>query len=282
MTPLALQELFERAGRTPGLVVVLTGAGVSAASGIPTFRGTEGYWTVGSEQYTPQEMATFRQFERHPDAVWGWYLYRRGICLAAAPNPAHQALVELERALADRFVLLTQNVDGLHLRAGNSAARTLQVHGNLHWMRCASECGGGLVPVPEAFASRPAGEPVRGAERPALTCPRCGAWMRPHVLWFDESYDEERYRFQSALRAAGGAAVLLVIGTSGATMLPMAAAESAARGGAAVVNVDPGENPFAHLARATGGVHVAGEAATEVPAIVRACMAAFRPGGERR
>jgi NAD-dependent deacetylase len=223
-------------------------------------------------------MATYDMFQRHPEAVWGWYLYRRGICLAADPNAAHMALVELEQALADRFVLLTQNVDGLHLRAGNSVERTLQVHGNLHCMRCARECGRGPVPVPVSLGARPAGEPLRHEEQSPLTCEHCGGWMRPHVLWFDESYDEERYRCQSALRAAAQAAMLVVIGTSGATTLPMAAAEIAARSGAALVNIDLGANPFAHLARATGGVHVAGEAATHVPAIVRTCIAAFAAG----
>ena len=273
----AVQKLCERAARGPGLVVALTGAGVSAASGIPTFRGQQGYWTVGSEHYTPQEMATFEMFQRHPEAVWGWYLYRRGVCLAAMPNAAHTALVELEQALGERFMLLTQNVDGLHLRAGNTVARTLQVHGNLHWMRCARECGRGPVPVPDTFDARPAGEPLQPGERPSLTCEPCGGWMRPHVLWFDETYDEGRYRFQSALRAAAQAAMLLVIGTSGATTLPMAAAELAAQSGAVLVNIDPGTNPFAPLARATGGVHLAGEAVTKVPAVVRTCITAFAP-----
>ena len=273
----AVQELCERAARRPGLVVALTGAGVSAASGIPTFRGQEGYWTVGSEHYTPQEMATFEMFQRHPEAVWGWYLYRRGVCLAAMPNAAHRALVELEQALGERFVLLTQNVDGLHLRAGNSDQRTLQVHGNIHWMRCARECGQGPLRLPASVTARPAGEPLRDAERPPFCCAHCGGWMRPHVLWFDETYDEERYRFQSALRAAAQAAMLLVIGTSGATTLPMAAAELAARSGAVILNVDPGANPFAPLARATGGMHIAGEAVTHVPAVVRTCITAFAP-----
>ena len=104
----ALHSLWSRAARAPGPVVVLTGAGVSAASGIPTFRGRDGYWTVGSTQYTPQEMATLDMFGRHPEVVWGWYLYRRGVCLQASPNVAHTALVELERALGDRELPLHQ------------------------------------------------------------------------------------------------------------------------------------------------------------------------------
>ena len=99
---------------------MLTGAGVSAESGIPTFRGREGYWTVGSTEYHPQEMATLQAFEAMPEEVWRWYLYRLGACREAQPNQAHRAIVRLEERLGDRFCLITQNVDGLHLRAGSS------------------------------------------------------------------------------------------------------------------------------------------------------------------
>src|SRR2546426_10737611 len=105
--------------RRPGHVIALTGAGVSAESGIPTFRGRDGYWTVGSRDYHPQELATHAAFARMPWDVWAWYLYRRGVCRAAAPNPAHHALVRL--AAHPRFALVTQNVDGLHRRAGSPA-----------------------------------------------------------------------------------------------------------------------------------------------------------------
>ncbi|HVV49677.1 MAG TPA: Sir2 family NAD-dependent protein deacetylase, partial [Polyangia bacterium] len=102
-----------------GPIVFLTGAGISAESGIPTFRGAEGYWRVGSRNYQPTEMAAAAAFARMPEEVWRWYLYRRGVCRAAAPNDAHRALVALERRLGARFLLVTQNVDGLHLRAGS-------------------------------------------------------------------------------------------------------------------------------------------------------------------
>jgi len=105
----------EAAGKH-GKVIGLTGAGVSAESGIPTFRGKEGYWTVGSRDYHPQELATHEAFTEMPWEVWAWYLYRRGVCRAAAPNAAHEAFVRLDKALGDRFALITQNVDGLHRR----------------------------------------------------------------------------------------------------------------------------------------------------------------------
>src|SRR5690606_10651146 len=111
-----------------GRILVLTGAGISAESGIPTFRGEEGYWRIGSRNYYPEELATRAAFSRMPDEIWGWYLYRRSVCRAASPNAGHLALAELERGLVernegDRFLLVTQNIDGLHLRAGNSLAR---------------------------------------------------------------------------------------------------------------------------------------------------------------
>src|SRR5258706_15326963 len=92
----------------PGNIIALTGAGISAESGIPTFRGKEGYWTIGAREYHPQELATFEAFEAMPWSVWAWYLYRRGVCRAAAPNAAHAALVRLDAALQDRFALITQ------------------------------------------------------------------------------------------------------------------------------------------------------------------------------
>src|SRR5689334_10636211 len=102
-----------------GSIVALTGAGVSAESGIPTFRGKQGYWTVGAREYHPQELATKAAFDAMPWQVWAWYLYRLGVCQRAEPNPGHHALTQLAHALPDRFSLITQNVDGLHRRAGS-------------------------------------------------------------------------------------------------------------------------------------------------------------------
>jgi NAD-dependent deacetylase len=248
--------------------VVLTGAGISAESGIPTFRGKEGYWTVGSRQYRPMELATQEAFSRLPDDVWGWYLYRRAVCRAAQPNTAHRALVDLEARLGDRFLLVTQNVDGLHLRAGSSAERTYQIHGNIDFMRCTRECTRALVPIPEALGT----EWEKGAspgprEKALLVCSKCGAPSRPHVLWFDEYYDEEWYRFQSSLRAADDAAVLVVIGTSGATNLPTQMCERAARQGAELIVVDLEATPFSELAERSRGTFVKATATEAVPAI---------------
>merc|ERR1719420_1730347 len=120
-------------------VVLLTGAGISAESGIPTFRGADGFWTIGSENYRPQEMATFEMFDKHPEELWKWYHMRWSICRNASPNPGHFAVAELEqfvRSAGGNFHLITQNIDGLHLDAGSSEATTYQVHGSMRKMRC--------------------------------------------------------------------------------------------------------------------------------------------------
>src|SRR5690349_7061367 len=119
----ACREALARDGR----VVALTGGGVSAESGIPTVRGKEGYWTIGSREYHPQELATHEAFLAMPWEVWAWYLYRRGVCRVAAPNAGHAALVRWDLALGERFALVTQNVDGLHARAGSTPARTYTI-----------------------------------------------------------------------------------------------------------------------------------------------------------
>jgi NAD-dependent deacetylase len=262
-----LAELLEEVRGARGRVVALTGAGISAESGIPTFRGADGYWVVGSRNYVPQEMATREMFDQAPDEVWRWYLYRFGVCKDARPNAGHEALVSLERALGDRFLLVTQNIDGLHRRAGSE--RVFCIHGDAAYVRCAADCGLGVVDLPPLGARGPA--PLTPAERAALTCPRCGGWLRPHVLWFDECYDEDNYRLDSTLRAATAAELLLVVGTSGATNLPMQIGQLVYRRGAAIVDVNPEENPFAELAaRAPRGFFARGSACARLPAIVAA------------
>lgn len=253
MTP--LQRALR--GREGESVVFLTGAGISAESGIPTFRGEEGYWTVGSRHYRPTELATRAAFARMPEAIWAWYLYRRSVCLAAQPNPAHLALARLESRLGARFLLVTQNVDGLHGRAGNSAERTYEVHGNIHQMRCWQECCGRPVPLPEGLGPKAKDEPLTAEESALLVCPRCGGPARPHVLWFDECYDEERFRFESSLQAIRQAGVLVTVGSSGATNLPLQMARLAVGHGVTLVDINPEPNPFAEMARASGGVWLA-------------------------
>ena len=265
-----LREILGEVRGRKGRVVALTGAGISAESGIPTFRGREGYWVVGSRNYMPQEMATYAMFTIRPEEVWRWYLYRFGVVHHAEPNAGHRALVELEAALGDRFTLVTQNIDGLHRRAGSSEARTYCIHGDAAWVRCNYDCGVGRLPLPD-LGPRDAATPLSAADRSKLSCPRCGNWLRPHVLWFDESYDEENYRFESTVSAAREADLLLVVGTSGATNLPMQVGQICFTTGAAVVDVNPEENPFSELAeRSPRGFFARGSATERLPEIVRA------------
>jgi NAD-dependent deacetylase len=265
-----LAAILADVGRRRGRVVALTGAGISAESGIPTFRGEEGIWVVGSRNYMPQEMATHAMFVEHPEEVWRWYLYRFGVVRDAAPNAGHRALVELERGLGDRFTLITQNIDGLHRRAGS--VRVYAIHGEAEWVRCADGCGAGLSPLPD-LGSRAGNPPISQAEQRALTCARCGGWLRPHVLWFDECYDEPYYRMESALAAAAAADLLLVVGTSGATNLPMQIGRLVFSRGAALVDVNPDDNPFAALAaRSERGFAARGTATALLPEIVRGIL----------
>jgi NAD-dependent deacetylase len=274
-----LLAALDHARHANGLVIALTGAGISAESGIPTFRGKDGYWTVGSTVYHPQELATQAAFRRIPVDVWQWYLYRRTVCRRAQPNLAHHALVRLEQGLGDRFRLITQNVDGLHLRAGQSPERTYQIHGNIDFMRCAGECSpqsaNELTPIPDALDDIEAGQALTGDQVELLRCPRCHGRARPHVLWFDESYDEPLFRFQSSIDAANRAALVLVVGTSASTTLPWHVVEIAARQGAALVDINIEHNPFARIAQSVDvGCAVRGSAAEHIPGIVDHLLAA--------
>lgn len=269
--PKQVAKLDDLLARTkPERVVVVTGAGISAESGIPTFRGPEGYWTVGSREYHPEDMATQVAFGNMPREVWRWYLYRKAVCNQAAPNVAHLALAKLEQALGDRFLLVTQNVDGLHLRGGCSHARTIQVHGNTDFMRAIE---GDDTPLPI-----PAGVPNIGREDAlsdeawALLVTPDGRRTRPHILWFDECYNERLYRSESALSFADRCDLLVVVGTSGAAAIPYHVAANALRNDAAIIDINPEPNPFSEhaLDRAkTGrGLWLQGSGSQWVPELV--------------
>ena len=240
-------------------IVVLTGAGISAESGIPTFRGKEGYWTVGSREYHPQELATHAAFEQMPWDVWAWYLYRRGVCRSAAPNAAHLALAQLD------CELITQNVDGLHRRAGSR--RLYPIHGDIDKMRCAADCCLDRWPIPAGVPALAKGEAVSDATKALLVCPSCGEMARPHVLWFDEAYDEPRFHLDTVRELASVAALCVVVGTSAQTNLPWQVVMLAARNGATIVDINPVANPFGDIAVRSGGV-IRAPSAVVLPALV--------------
>lgn len=198
-------------------VCVLTGAGISAESGVPTFRGTEGLWS----KFKPEELANFDAFLRNPDLVWEWYSYRRKVMKQVQPNTAHLALVELEGMMED-FTLVTQNVDNLHQRAGSK--HVLELHGNIE-RSCCSVCG--------AFAE----DVVISTDRSVPRCHSCNGLIRPDVVWFGELLRQDV--FSQAADAARRCDLFLCIGTSGvvypAASLPLMARED----GAFVVEINP-------------------------------------------
>ncbi len=211
-----LADALVDALRAARSVCVLTGAGISAESGVPTFRGAEGLW----KKFKPEELANFDAFISNPALVWEWYEYRRRLIHSVQPNPGHHALVELERLIED-FTLVTQNVDNLHRRAGSR--RILELHGNIERSYCIA-CG-----TPENGNQLDPGEIVP-------RCRACGGLMRPDVFWFGETLPEEI--FQQAEAAADRADLFLCIGTSSivypAASLPL----SAKRAGAFVVELN--------------------------------------------
>ena len=236
----ALAATLERAR---GLVVVLTGAGISLASGIPTFRGTDP-GAIWARDIT--ELATLRYFLSDPAGSWRWYRQRFLGVLAARPNAGHRALAEIERWQAGRrgdFLLVTQNIDTLHEQAGS--ARLVKVHGSADRCRCADpDCRLGAIeslPLDQVdfrdFDRHPRVEAIP-------RCPLCGALVRPHVLWFDEYYTGHAdYQWHVVERASLRMALLLCVGTSlavGVTSFLQSAADAAS---VPVVLVDPGDRP---------------------------------------
>ena len=261
------RQITDRLGQS-GKLVVLTGAGVSAESGIPTFRGDDGFWTMGSRNYRPEELATWSTFAADPELVWPWYLYRLGRCREALPNAGHHALVEMDKLLGDRFLLVTQNVDGLHRLAGSPDARTFHIHGDLERMRCGRDCTQRTWPVPDGLRTFQRGDSIEARDGEYLHCPDCGAVARPHVLWFDESYDETWFRFYSSMAAAKSADVLLIVGTSGATNLPTQMVALARQNGALIVELNLERSAFTAHAEDSGGGLLIGPAGDSLPALL--------------
>src|SRR5205823_1958501 len=211
--------------RKPGHVVVFTGAGVSAESGIPTFRDAlTGLW----EHFVAEDLASPEAFRRDPDLVWGWYEWRRMSVMRASPNAAHQAIASLGR-MAHKLTLITQNVDDLHERAGGSAP--IHLHGSLFSPRCFACARAAALPqnVPD--------EPEGGRRLAPPKCSRCGGRIRPGVVWFGEALPEAALK--RAFDAACSCDLLLSIGTS-SLVYPAADIPFAAhRAGATIVQVNP-------------------------------------------
>lgn len=195
--------------------VAFTGAGISAESGVPTFRGRGGLW----ERYRPEDLATPQAFERDPELVWRWYRWRQELIHRAFPNPAHYVIVELEKMGVVKAVI-TQNVDGLHQRAGST--EVVELHGSIWRARC-RKCGAiyRLEKTVEEVPPR---------------CVKCGGLLRPDVVWFGEPLPQEAWREATELAATSD--VMLVVGTSGVVYPAAHIPHIAKRAGALVVEVN--------------------------------------------
>ena len=227
----AIQAL-RRTLREADFIVALTGAGISAESGIPTFRGAGGLW----RNFSPEKLATPEAFAHDPRLVWEWYDWRRGIIHNAQPNPGHRALAELEQRKAAEpaakgcFTLVTQNVDGLHDRAGSR--NTVKLHGDIWLVRCV-ECGA----------------TERNEQVPLVPLPprcRCGGLLRPAVVWFGEPLPAAEW--QRAFEASSRAQVYLVVGTSAQVYPAAGLAEVARDGGARLAIINPDPTPLDQIA----------------------------------
>jgi NAD-dependent deacetylase len=244
----ASQQLRERL-RGPGPILVLTGAGVSAESGLATFRGPGGMW----EGRDPMTLATPEAFAEDPETVWRFYAWRREQAAAARPNPGHEALAALERA-RDELLVVTQNVDGLHERAGTR--RIVRLHGSLWRLRCLGEN--------REF------DDTRHDLGPLPARCECGALLRPGVVWFGEALPVDAIR--AAEQAAREAALVIVAGTS-SQVYPAAALPQVARErGAWVVEINPERTPLTALA----DEHIAAPSGEALPELVR--LAGATPG----
>jgi NAD-dependent deacetylase len=206
-------------------VVVLTGAGISAASGVPTFRGKDGLW----KQYRPDQLANYQAFKRDPELVWEWYLWRRNLIKGVQPNAAHFALRDLEKIIPE-FTVITQNVDNLHQLSG--VRNVIELHGNIMRSKCI-DCG------------KTYEEDIL-LEQGIPRCPECDSYIRPDVVWFGESLPVDALRRSHKL--ASECEILLSIGTSGvvepAASIPYIARDS----GAFVAEINTDTTPLTPVA----------------------------------
>jgi NAD-dependent deacetylase len=203
-------------------VAVLTGAGISAESGIPTFRGSDGLW----KNYRAEDLATPEAYAKNSLLVWEWYKMRFETVMKAQPNTAHHALVKLAKEKS--LTLVTQNVDGLHERSGSSV---LELHGNITKSRC--ECCNHLDNLEIGFEIPP-------------VCSRCGSRTRPNVVWFGEILPQGV--FQKAVNAFAKCDVALIVGTSGVVEPAASLARLAKQQGAFVIEINPTETPLSFIA----------------------------------
>ena len=233
-------ELPEELIRNATRVVVFTGAGISQESGIATFRSPDGIWA----KFKPEELANINAFMANPERVWQWYQYRRNVVTEAVPNPGHQAIVELEK-IVGRVDVITQNVDGLHTRAGSS--RVYELHGSLLKHRCL-DCQSSYE--------------ISGDEEGEPHCPICGGLIRPGVVWFGEDLPE--YEWERAVDATINCDLFLSVGTSTIVYPAAGLPFMAVREGKYVIEVNPERTEFTRYA----DLYLEGKAGEVLPMLV--------------
>lgn len=225
--PLSIPEALVETLRSAKSVTVLTGAGISAESGIPTFRDSQtGLWA----KYDPHELATPEAFAQNPRLVLDWYRWRRSLVALAQPNPGHKALAVMEQNLSG-FTLITQNVDGLHILAGSK--RVTELHGSLQRMRCSNpNCDYLAQAWPEADLPH---------------CPKCNALLRPDIVWFGEMLPKGA--LETAIAASRNCEVFFSIGTSGVVEPAASLAYEALRNQAVVIEINLQPTPLSVYAQ---------------------------------
>ena len=243
MLSAARLSLAKQAVRNAKTITVLTGAGISAESGVPTFGDAlTGLWA----KYDPEELASEAAFRRNPQLVWEWYKVRRETVERALPNPGHRALAQLKRHRS-KTTLITQNVDGLHEKGG--WPDPLELHGNIHRVRCIESCS------PRRFPAAAVANP---------RCPSCGSWLRPDVVWFGEMLPAEA--FTKAARSSQECDVFLCVGTSALVQPAASLPLEAIAAGAALIEVNLSDTPLSDLAAFV----LTGSAATILPELLGA------------
>ncbi|TGL87615.1 NAD-dependent deacylase [Leptospira congkakensis] len=213
LTPDLIQRI-----RTARNILFLTGAGISSESGIPTFRGEGGYWKT----FKAEELATPEAFANHPEVVWEWYDFRRNICSEAEPNNGHLTIANWQ-AVSKTVNLITQNVDGLHPRAGSK--NLLEIHGNIFRAKC-TVCR-------EKYNLGEDGINQHGLK----FCPSCESLLRPDIVWFGEGYDNKL--LTKAWEQSKEAHVVFVVGTSANVSVPANLAMTSIRNGALGIEINP-------------------------------------------
>ena len=240
MIPDSLINLLRDAKR----VAVLTGAGVSAESGVPTFRDAQtGLWA----KYDPQDLATPQAFMANPELVWNWYAWRRDLAEQVSPNPGHYALAKMEQ-LVPEFATFTQNVDDLHDQAGSQ--NITRFHGNLFGVKC--------------FDNHHMIDNWRELPGTPPTCPECGSWLRPDVVWFGEALPENV--IDHAVQVVRAADVVFSIGTSSLVMPAAAVPVEAINAGIPVIEINPNATPISEHVALT----MRGKSGEVLPALVEA------------